>query len=116
MAALLSSGGTVPGPEDCFVTQYSQLVAAGHRPGDTGLMKYLALAAAIVAIAIGLRWALLSTYRRRFRRQYPGAGNAAARRSLRARLMALAAWPVFFVLVAVVVTLGLIAGMLVGSH
>ncbi len=80
-------------------------------------MKYLALAAAIVAIAIGLRWALLSTRRGRYRRQYPaGPGAMAARRSATARLMAVAAWPVFFVLVAVAVALGLIAGMLVGSH
>jgi hypothetical protein len=31
-------------------------------------------------------------------------------------LLALAAWPVFMVLVAVAIALGLIAGMLVGRH
>jgi hypothetical protein len=80
-------------------------------------MKYLAAVAAAIAVVAGLRWRLLSTRRARYERQHVRArADASVGQSAAARLMPLARWLVFFVLVAVAVALGLLAGMLAGPH
>jgi hypothetical protein len=78
-------------------------------------MRWLALLAAIVVTGIALRWWFLATRPSRHRRALARAA-AAPPQSARARLLELAAWPVFMVLVAVAIALGLIAGMLVGRR
>jgi sterol desaturase/sphingolipid hydroxylase (fatty acid hydroxylase superfamily) len=80
-------------------------------------MKYLAAVAAAIAVMAGLRWWLLSTRGARYQRQRVRAQvDTSVRQSATARLISLARWPVFFILVAVTVALGLLAGMLAGPH
>ena len=75
-------------------------------------MKYVAALAAVVAVLGGLRWSLLATRGTRLRRE--DAAQAAAHRTLKSSLVALARWPIFLVLFAAAVALGLFAGTLVG--
>lgn len=88
---------------------------SASRDLDWGLMRWLVLLAAIGATALALRWWFLAT---RQSRQRGGQARAAVERppSARDRLLALAAWPVFMVMVAGAIALGLIAGMLVGRR
>jgi hypothetical protein len=88
---------------------------SASRDLDWRHMRWLALLAAIVVMGIAMRWLFLAT---RQSRQRGARARAAAQQpqSARARLMALAAWPVFMILVAGAIALGLIAGMLVGRH
>jgi ABC-type uncharacterized transport system permease subunit len=78
-------------------------------------MRYAVLAvAALTALWLG-RLALLRTRASRARSQFLRA-SAAPPRTTTERVMALLAWPVFFVLVAVVVAIGLFVGWLVGRR
>jgi hypothetical protein len=78
-------------------------------------MRYVVLAvAALAALWLG-RLALVRTRASRARSQYLRA-SAAPPRTRTERLMAALAWPVFFVLVGVVVALGLLVGWLAGPH
>jgi hypothetical protein len=77
-------------------------------------VKYIAALAAVVAVLGGLRWSLLATRGKRLRHE--DAAQAAAHRNARSRLVALVRWPLFLVLYAAVVVLGLLAGMLVGRQ
>jgi hypothetical protein len=78
-------------------------------------MKYVGYLAAVIAIAVVVRWWFISTFMSREKRRL-ARESAAAPRSASARLMAKAAWPVFFVLVAIVCALGMLTAILVGPH
>jgi ABC-type Fe3+ transport system permease subunit len=77
-------------------------------------MKWLYLAAALVASLLMVREALVLTRERRIRR----AGLASSRPApdLRTRLIRRAAMPVFLLLVALVVAGGMLLGVLIGPH
>jgi hypothetical protein len=78
-------------------------------------VKWVYAIGAIVAALLMIREALLLTRGRRSRAR----AEAAARRpipDLRTRLGQKAAMPVFLVLVAVVVAIGMMVGVLVGPH
>ncbi len=103
-----------------LVTQYSSPArevppSAWHAASGyyTSGVKYVAVLVAIAALVGGLRWWLLSTLATRHRRQD---AEAAARRTVQSRLIALARWPIFLILCAGAVALGLLAGVLVGPH
>ena len=112
------ASGTTTGAR--LVTQYSSParevpppardVSSGHY---TGGVKYIAALVAVAALMGGLRWWLLSTLARRHRRQ---GAEAPARKTVQSRLIALARWPIFLILCAGAVALGLLAGVLVGPH
>ncbi len=80
-----------------------------------GLFSIPLVAIAFVPVGITARWLILATREARQRSAYARAGSA-PEVTLRARLMATFALPVFLVLVAAVVALGLVAGALVGPH
>lgn len=88
---------------------------SASRDLDYDVMRWLVLLAAIGTVALALRWWLLAT---RQSRQRGAKDRATVERSpsARDRLLALAAWPVFMVMVASAIVLGLIAGMLVGRN
>jgi hypothetical protein len=80
-----------------------------------GIFSIPLVAVAFVPIGVTVRWLLSATRASRMRTE--GARAAAAGPpSRRARLIAIATWPIFLVLVAVVVVLGLVVGTLVGPH
>jgi hypothetical protein len=78
-------------------------------------VKWLYALGAVVAALLMLRETLLLTRDRR-RRRARALAAAAEPPTLRARLARKAAMPVFLLLVAVALTMGMIAGVLVGPH
>jgi hypothetical protein len=78
-------------------------------------MKYVAIGlAAAVAIVI-LRAMLIRTISSRLRTESSRAA-AAAPMTMRGRIQAILAWPVFFAVVAAVLVLGVFVGSIVGPH
>jgi hypothetical protein len=80
-----------------------------------GIFSVPLVAIVFVPIGVTLRWLMLATRASRLRAAEARAG-AAEPASRRTRLLELAAWPVFLVLVAGVVATALIVGTLVGPH
>jgi hypothetical protein len=80
-----------------------------------GIFSVPLVAMAFVPVGVTVRWLILATREARQRSAYARAGSA-PEVTLRARLMETFALPVFLVLVAAVVVLGLVAGTLVGPH
>jgi hypothetical protein len=80
-----------------------------------GIFSIPLVAVAFVPFGVTVRWLLSATRASRLRAEEARAA-AAAPASRRGRLVAIATWPVFIVLVAVVVMLGLVVGTLVGPH
>ena len=80
-----------------------------------GIFSVPLVAVAFVPIGVTVRWLLSATRASRMRTEEARAA-AAGPPSRRARLIAIATWPIFLVLVAVVVVLGLVVGTLVGPH
>ena len=80
-----------------------------------GIFSVPLVAVAFVPIGVTVRWLLSATRASRMRTEEARAA-AAGPPSRRARLIAISTWPIFLVLVAVVVVLGLVVGTLVGPH
>jgi hypothetical protein len=80
-----------------------------------GIFSIPLVAIAFVPFGVTVRWLILATRRTR-QRATDARAAAAAPVSRRARLLGLTAWPVFLVLVAVVVVMGLVVGTIVGPH
>jgi hypothetical protein len=78
-------------------------------------VRYVVLALAAAAILVFGRTALLHNRASRARRQSLRAAAAPSLTTTQ-RVARLIAWPVFFVLVGVVVAAGLLVGWLVGPH
>jgi hypothetical protein len=81
-------------------------IYAGHA---IGLFSVPIVAVAFVPFGLALRWSILATREMRQRREEASQPDPPSRRD---RLVSLAIWPVFLVLVALVATLGLMAGTL----
>lgn len=80
-----------------------------------GILSIPLVAVAFVPIGVTVRWLLSATRASRMRTEEARAA-ATGPPSRRARLISIATWPIFLVLVAVVVVLGLVVGTLVGPH
>jgi hypothetical protein len=80
----------------------------------TQRMKYVALAMAVAVVIVIIRAMLMRTLSSRMRGQ--GRADPVLTLSLRAQVGAALAWPVFFVLVAAVLGLGVLVGSLLGPH
>ncbi len=88
------------------------LVYAAHW---LGIFSVPVVAVAFVPIGVTIRWLMSATRASRLRAEEARAA-AAPLPSRRARLFEVAMWPIFIVLVAVVVVIGLVVGTLVGPH
>ena len=102
------------------VTQFASAIlplvvlgGAAYAAHSMGLFSLPLVAIAFVPFGIAARWFVMATRDARRRRE---ALTVRPPLSRRARVLELAAWPVFLVLVAVVLTIGLVVGMLVGPH
>jgi hypothetical protein len=91
------------------------LGAAVYAAHWLGIFSIPLVAIAFVPFGITARWLILATRESR-QRAAEARATAAPPASYRARLLELAAWPVFIFLVSVVVVLGLVVGTLVGPH
>jgi len=80
-----------------------------------GIFSVPLVAVAFVPVGITVRW-LMGASRASRQRAEDARAAAVGPASRRARLVAIATWPVFIVLVAVVVVVGLVVGTLVGPH
>jgi hypothetical protein len=78
-----------------------------------GFISVPIVAVAFVPFGLALRWSILTTREMRRRRE---AARQPVQSSRTDQLVGLAMWPVFLVLVAFVVALGLMAGMLAAQH
>jgi hypothetical protein len=83
-----------------------------------GIFSVPLVAIAFVPFGVMVRWLILASRASRLRAAEHRAATAApeAPASRRARMLELAAWPVFLVLVAVVVVMALVVGTIVGPH
>ena len=91
------------------------LGAAVYAAHWLGIFSVPLVAVAFVPVGITVRW-LMGASRASRQRAEDARAAAAGPPSRRARLVAIATWPVFIVLVAVVVVVGLVVGTLVGPH
>jgi|GEM_PF-1277748 hypothetical protein len=91
------------------------LGAAVYAAHWLGIFSVPLVAVAFVPVGITVRW-LMGASRASRQRAEDARAAAAGPASRRARLVAIATWPVFIVLVAVVVVVGLVVGTLVGPH
>ena len=80
-----------------------------------GIFSVPLVAIAFVPFGVTIRWLALASRGSRLRAAEARAA-AAAPTTRRARLLELAAWPVFLVLVAVVVVTAFVVGTVVGPH
>ena len=80
-----------------------------------GIFSVPLVAVAFVPVGITVRWLMSATRESRLRAEEARAA-AAGPPARHARLIAIATWPIFLVLVAVAVVLGLVVGTLVGPH
>ena len=91
------------------------LGAAVYAAHWLGIFSVPLVAVAFVPVGITVRW-LMGASRASRQRAEDARAAAVGPASRRARLVAIATWPVFIVLVAVVVVVGLVVGTLVGPH
>ena len=91
------------------------LGAAVYAAHWLGIFSVPLVAVAFVPVGITVRW-LMGASRASRQRAEDARAAAAGPPSRSARLVAIATWPVFIVLVAVVVVVGLVVGTLVGPH
>jgi Ca2+/Na+ antiporter len=85
-------------------------IYAGHA---IGLFSVPIVAVAFVPFGLALRWSILATREMRQRRNEAGRPVPSSRSD---RLVGLAMWPLFLVLVALVAVVGLMAGMLAAQR
>ncbi|MGZ6266236.1 MAG: hypothetical protein ACXWN4_04970 [Candidatus Limnocylindrales bacterium] len=78
-----------------------------------GLYSVPIVALAFVPFGLALRWSILATREMRRRREEAGQPVSSSRRG---RLVNLAIWPLFLVLVALVAVVGLMAGILAAQR
>jgi hypothetical protein len=89
------------------------LAAAIYAAHAIGFFSVPIVALAFVPFGLALRWSLLANRGMRERRE---AASQPVQRSGRDRLVGLAMWPLFFVLVVLVAAIGLVTGFLAGQR
>ncbi|MGA3058184.1 MAG: hypothetical protein ABSE70_09170 [Candidatus Limnocylindrales bacterium] len=95
------------------VLSLTVLAAAIYAVHMIGLYSVPIVAVAFVPFGLALRWSILTTTEMRQRRE---AAKQPVQASRSDRLVGLAMWPVFLVLVALVAALGLMAGALAAQR
>jgi hypothetical protein len=95
------------------VLSLAVLGAAIYAAHVIGLFSAPIVAVAFVPFGLAVRWSMLSSREMRQRREAAGQPVQSSRRD---RLVGLAMWPVFLVLVALAATLGLMAGALAAQR
>lgn len=91
------------------------LAGAVYAAHFLGLFSVPLVAIAFVPFGVTVRWLMLASRSSRLRAAETRSLTAAPA-TRRSRMLELAAWPVFFVLVAIVVVTALVVGTAVGAH